>query len=96
MNARDVVNERYLFDKILGRGSFGKVVLAYDLAEDKHVAVKVIERSERSDAADQEIEFLREINNGGSVLSADVDKMSISGRVIRRRRRIQREEGRVA
>jgi len=81
VNARDVVNERYLFDKILGRGSFGKVVLAYDLAEDKHVAVKVIERSERSDAAvDQEIEFLREINNGGSVLSADVDKMSISGR----------------
>ncbi len=55
VNARDVVNERYLFDKILGRGSFGKVVLAYDLAEDKHVAVKVIERSERSDAAVDQI-----------------------------------------
>ena len=80
VNARDVVNERYLLDKILGRGSFGKVVLAYDLAEDKHVAVKVIERSARSDAVvDQEIAFLREIN-GESALSDDIDQMSISTR----------------
>lgn len=80
VNARDVVNERYLLDKILGRGSFGKVVLAYDLAEDKHVAVKVIERSARSDAVvAQEIAFLREIN-GESALSDDIDQMSISTR----------------
>ena len=45
VNPREVAHERYLLDKVLGSGSFGKVVLAYDLADDKHVAIKVIEKS---------------------------------------------------
>ena len=66
-NAREVVRERYLLDKVLGRGSFGKVVLAYDLAKDRHVAIKVIERSKRTaSAVKQEVEILRQLN-GGSI-----------------------------
>ena len=62
-NPRELVKDRYVLDKVLGRGSFGKVVLAYDMAEDKHVAIKVIERSPQADTAvRQEVEFLRELN----------------------------------
>lgn len=62
-NPRELVKDRYILDKVLGRGSFGKVVLAYDMAEDKHVAIKVIERSPQADTAvKQEVEFLKELN----------------------------------
>lgn len=44
-NLREVVYDRYLLDKVLGCGLFGKVVLVYDLVEDKYVVIKVIERS---------------------------------------------------
>ena len=65
VNPREVAHERYLLDKVLGSGSFGKVVLAYDLADDKHVAIKVIERTRRTETTvRQEIDFLREINDG--------------------------------
>jgi dual specificity tyrosine-phosphorylation-regulated kinase 1 len=85
-NSREVVHDRYLLDKVLGRGSFGKVVLAYDLAEDKHVAIKVIERSQRADAAvAQEIAFLRE--TGGESVDEklemsleDVHAMNLPGK----------------
>jgi len=80
---RELVNDRYLLDKVLGRGSFGKVVLAYDLRNDKHVAIKVVERSERNDVAvQQEIALLREINSeadvGGSDMSCDTDSGDMS------------------
>ena len=78
-NAREVVHERYLLDKVLGRGSFGKVVLAYDLAKDRHVAIKVIERSKRTaSAVNQEVEFLRELN-GGSIGDDDSEDSGSGG-----------------
>jgi dual specificity tyrosine-phosphorylation-regulated kinase 1 len=75
---RELVNDRYLLDKVLGRGSFGKVVLAYDLREDKHVAIKVVERSARNDVAvAQEIALLRQIN-GESTSSSTTTNAAMS------------------
>mmetsp|Transcript_3896 Transcript_3896/g.8406 ORF Transcript_3896/g.8406 Transcript_3896/m.8406 type:complete len:630 (-) Transcript_3896:54-1943(-) len=74
---RELINDRYLLDKVLGRGSFGKVVLAYDLREDKHVAIKVVERSARNDVAvAQEIALLREINGSGGGGGSETSGMS--------------------
>ena len=74
---RELINGRYLLDKVLGRGSFGKVVLAYDLREDKHVAIKVVERSARNDVAvAQEIALLREINGSGGNDGSEASGMS--------------------
>jgi serine/threonine protein kinase len=43
---RDIVHDRYVVGRVIGRGSFGQVIVAYDLVADRHVALKVIKRSE--------------------------------------------------
>lgn len=41
----DMFNNRYMLEKVIGRGSFGQVVRAYDTRENTHVAIKIIKNS---------------------------------------------------
>lgn len=41
----DMFNNRYMLEKVIGRGSFGQVVRAYDTRDNAHVAIKIIKNS---------------------------------------------------
>lgn len=41
----EMFNNRYMLEKVIGRGSFGQVVRAYDTRENTHVAIKIIKNS---------------------------------------------------
>lgn len=41
----ETFNNRYMLEKVIGRGSFGQVVRAYDLREKTHVAIKIIKNN---------------------------------------------------
>lgn len=41
----ETFNNRYMLEKVIGRGSFGQVVRAYDTREDTHVAIKIIKNN---------------------------------------------------
>ena len=43
----DLFHNRYLLEKVIGRGSFGQVVRAYDSVEGQHVAIKIIKNNAR-------------------------------------------------
>jgi dual specificity tyrosine-phosphorylation-regulated kinase 1 len=52
--------------RVIGRGSFGQVIVAYDVLTDTRVALKVIKRSERFDRqAVKEVDVLRVLGGGG-------------------------------
>lgn len=42
----DMFHNRYMLEKVIGRGSFGQVVRAYDTRTNSHVAVKIIKNNE--------------------------------------------------
>jgi serine/threonine protein kinase len=41
----DMFNNRYMLEKVIGRGSFGQVVRAYDTRTKTHVAIKIIKNN---------------------------------------------------
>lgn len=41
----EMFNNRYMLEKVIGRGSFGQVVRAYDTRENTHVAIKIIKNN---------------------------------------------------
>jgi hypothetical protein len=41
----DMFNNRYMLEKVIGRGSFGQVVRAYDTRSKNHVAIKIIKNN---------------------------------------------------
>src|SRR4029450_4718625 len=49
-----VLNDRYRFERLLGRGGMGSVYLARDLAQNREVAIKVIRAELIRDAAAHE------------------------------------------
>mmetsp|Transcript_1221 Transcript_1221/g.1621 ORF Transcript_1221/g.1621 Transcript_1221/m.1621 type:complete len:235 (-) Transcript_1221:13-717(-) len=42
----EVLNERYIVEKIIGKGSFGRVVRAHDKVTQEQVAIKIIKRKD--------------------------------------------------
>jgi dual-specificity kinase len=56
------LNERYIIIEIIGQGTFGKVVEAYDKTTKQFVAVKIIKAIQKyTDAAKLEIEILKQL-----------------------------------
>lgn len=41
----EMFNNRYMLEKVIGRGSFGQVVRAYDTRDNTHVAIKIIKNN---------------------------------------------------
>lgn len=41
----ETFNNRYMLEKVIGRGSFGQVVRAYDSRDNTHVAIKIIKNN---------------------------------------------------
>lgn len=41
----ETFNNRYMLEKVIGRGSFGQVVRAYDTRDNTHVAIKIIKNN---------------------------------------------------
>eukprot|EP00824_Muranothrix_gubernata_P010454 TRINITY_DN2348_c0_g1_i3.p1 TRINITY_DN2348_c0_g1~~TRINITY_DN2348_c0_g1_i3.p1 ORF type:complete len:640 (-),score=83.71 TRINITY_DN2348_c0_g1_i3:564-2264(-) len=58
----EVINERYVLERLLGKGSFGQVVKAYDQRTSEHVAMKIIKSKKPFfQQAKTEIELLEDI-----------------------------------
>ena len=61
-----LLHDRYVLGRVIGKGSFARVIVAYDIVTDTRVAVKVIKRSDAFQAqALKEIEVLRVLGGGG-------------------------------
>jgi dual specificity tyrosine-phosphorylation-regulated kinase 1 len=61
-----LLRDRYVLGRVIGRGSFARVIVAYDIVTDTRVAVKVIKRTDAFQAqALKEIEVLRVLGGGG-------------------------------
>ena len=69
---RDLLHDRYAMGRVIGRGAFARVVVAYDIVADARVAIKIARRASRSfDArARKEIEILRVLGGGGGARGA--------------------------
>lgn len=70
VNPKEIIHDRYVIGKVIGKGSFGQVILAFDLKHERQVAVKVIRSSEVfQQQALKELSVLRCIARGpeGSV-----------------------------
>ncbi|EFC37810.1 predicted protein [Naegleria gruberi] len=60
----ELINERYLVEEIMGKGSFGIVVKAYDCVNDESVAVKIIKNKPQFHSQAQiEIGLLKDLNS---------------------------------
>ena len=68
VNPKEIINDRYVIGKVIGKGSFGRVILAFDLKLGRQVAVKVIRGSEMFEQqALKEMSVLRAIAQGPEV-----------------------------
>ena len=67
-----MLHDRYAMGRVIGRGAFARVVVAYDIVADARVAIKIARRASRSfDArARKEIEILRVLGGGGGARGA--------------------------
>ena len=74
--SRDILHDRYAVGRVIGKGSFARVVVGYDIVTDTRVALKVVKRSDAFHAqAAKELEILKALgghgggsfeNNGGN------------------------------
>ena len=63
---RDILHDRYVVGRVIGRGSFGRVAVGYDIVTDTRVALKAAARSDaRRAQATREIETLKMLGGGG-------------------------------
>lgn len=68
--------DRYEIDSLIGKGSFGQVVKAYDLVEKDHVAIKIIKNKKPFlNQAQIEVKLLEMMNR------ADVDNKYFIGKL---------------
>ena len=65
---RHLLHDRYAVGRVIGRGAFARVVVAYDIVTDARVAIKIIRNASRSfhARARKEIEILRVLGGGGA------------------------------
>lgn len=70
---RDLLHDRYAVGRVIGRGAFARVVVAYDIVADARVAIKITRRASRSHnaRARKEIEILRVLGGGGGARGPD-------------------------
>ena len=61
---RHLLHDRYAVGRVIGRGAFARVVVAYDIVTDARVAIKITRSASRSfhARARKEIEILRRLN----------------------------------
>jgi len=70
------LNSRFRVTKLLGDGTFGRVLLAHDTKKDRQVAIKVIRNIDKYVRnAKREGEILQDIRNAGSVKAARCVRM---------------------
>ena len=64
---RHLLHDVYAVGRVIGRGAFARVVVAYDIVTDARVAIKIIRNASRSfhARARKEIEILRVLGGGG-------------------------------
>ena len=69
---RDLLHDRYAVGRVIGRGAFARVVVAYDIVTDARVAIKITRKASRSfhARARKEIEILRVLGGGGGARGA--------------------------
>ncbi|XP_074595300.1 minibrain [Brevipalpus obovatus] len=71
--------DRYEIDSLIGKGSFGQVVKAYDVQEQCHVAIKIIKNKKPFlNQAQIEVKLLEMMNNfetNGSIYAAGKEKI---------------------
>ena len=69
---RHLLHDRYAVGRVIGRGAFARVVVAYDIVTDARVAIKIIRNASRSfhARARKEIEILRVLGGGGGARGA--------------------------
>ena len=69
---RHLLHDRYAVGRVIGRGAFARVVVAYDIVTDARVAIKITRSASRSfhARARKEIEILRVLGGGGGARGA--------------------------
>ena len=69
---RDLLHDRYAVGRVIGRGAFARVVVAYDIVTDARVAIKITRKASKSfhQRARKEIEILRVLGGGGGARGA--------------------------
>ena len=69
---RHLLHDRYAVGRLIGRGAFARVVVAYDIVTDARVAIKITRSASRSfhARARKEIEILRVLGGGGGARGA--------------------------
>jgi dual specificity tyrosine-phosphorylation-regulated kinase 1 len=76
---RDLLHDRYAVGRVIGRGAFARVVVAYDIVTDARVAIKITRKASRSfhQRARKEIEILRVLGGGGGARAAGESETSV-------------------
>ena len=66
--SRDILHDRYAVGRVIGKGSFARVVVGYDIVTDTRVALKVVKGSEAFHAqAAKELEILKALGARGEI-----------------------------
>ena len=77
--SRNILHDRYAVGRVIGKGSFARVVVGYDIVTDTRVALKVVRRSDAFHAqAAKELEILRAL--GGHAPAFDEGGDNTGGR----------------
>ena len=77
--SRNILHDRYAVGRVIGKGSFARVVVGYDIVTDTRVALKVVRRSDAFHAqAAKELEILRAL--GGHAPAFDEGGDNAGGR----------------
>jgi serine/threonine protein kinase len=76
---RDLLHDRYAVGRVIGRGAFARVVVAYDIVTDARVAIKITRKASRSfhQRARKEIEILRVLGGGGGARAVGTGETSV-------------------
>ena len=76
---RDLLHDRYAVGRVIGRGAFARVVVAYDIVTDARVAIKITRKASKSfhQRARKEIEILRVLGGGGGARAVGTSETSV-------------------